>query len=111
MDNFWANFAMEIALFVFLGVLYYFYQKRKLLNYEENKTPMVMGYILQSCLMSKEDKAQPELDSLIEALDDFLQNKTTTPPYILLNKYAASTNCPEELRHIILEGIKEISDG
>lgn len=108
MDSFWTNFLAEIGLFTLLGVLYYFYQRRKILHYEENKEPMIMNFILQSCLAEKSEEAQTELDNVIEALDDYLQNKTPTPPNSLLKSFAASKNCSHELKQIILEGLEEI---
>ena len=101
MANFWMNFAIEIAVLSFLSVLYYFYQKRKILQYEENKVPLVMNYILESCLSHKTDSPQPMLDTLIEQLDDFLQEKIMTPPLALLRTYADSTDCAPELKLII----------
>jgi hypothetical protein len=108
MANFWMNFAIEIAVLSFLGVLYYFYQKRKLVEYEENKTPLVMSFILQSCLAHKTDAPDPKLDTLIESLDDFLQNKSSAPPLALLRTFAASQDCGPELKEIIDEGLKEL---
>lgn len=108
MDNFWLNFALEIGLFSLLGVMYYFYQKRKIIQYEENKTPMVMGMLLQSCLSEKNETSQPMLDSVIEALDDFLNQKTKTAPVALLKTYAQSPDCPVELKDAITEGLKEL---
>ncbi|MCM2351468.1 MAG: hypothetical protein NDI69_15705 [Bacteriovoracaceae bacterium] len=110
MNDFWGNFLIEIGLFTFLGVLYYFYQKRKITHYEENKTPLVMGFILQSCLMEKKEIEQSELDSLIEALDDYLHNKTTTPPIPLLRLYLNSSRCSPELKDVIDSGLKEIDN-
>ncbi len=110
MNNFW-TFVLEIALFTFLGVLYYFYQKRKIVHYEKNKGPLVMGFILQSCLHDKKEEAQPELDSLIESLDDYLHNKTTTPPVALLKHYMNSNLCSVELSDIIREGLNELELG
>ena len=108
MDNFWMNFALEIGFLSLLGVLYYFYQKRKLITYEENKTPLVMNFLLQSCLAEKKDFGQPELDQLIEALDDFLNKKATTPPIDLLKKYAQSSDCPASLKEAIHETLQEL---
>lgn len=110
MANFWMNFAIEIAVLSFLGVLYYFYQKRKILQYEENKVPLVMNYILESCLSHKTESPQPMLDTLIEQLDDFLQEKIMSPPLALLRTYADSTDCAPELKLIINEGLKEINE-
>lgn len=108
MDSFWANFAIEIALFSFLGILYYFYQKKKILHYEANKTPMVMSYILQSCLTERGDSPDVELDALIEALDDYVQEKTSNPPLTLLKHFSQTAVCSEELKAVIEEGLKEI---
>lgn len=108
MQTFWENFLLEIALFTFLGVLYYFYQKRKIVNYEQNKGPLVMGFILQSCLTEKRDFPQPQLDTLIESLDDYLHNKASTPPIALLRLFMNSKDCSPELRDIICEGLQEI---
>ncbi|MBA2405267.1 MAG: hypothetical protein H0V66_10890 [Bdellovibrionales bacterium] len=108
MDNFWFNFALEIGFFSFLGVLYYFYQKRKLIRYEENKTPMVMTFILQTCLSEKLDQPQPELDQVIEAVDDFLNQKSASPPLALLKNFVQTPACSPELKHAILEGLKEL---
>lgn len=108
MDSFWENFLLEIGLFTFLGVLYYFYQKRKLVHYENNKNPLVMGFILQSCLSEKKDQDEPQLDTLIEALDDYLHNKTSQPPVALLKVYMDSPDCSPELRDVIREGLNEV---
>ena len=99
---------LEMALFCFLGILYYFYQKKKIIQYESNKGPLVMSYILQSVLSERGDNADPLLDSAIEALDDYLQNKTTTPPIALLQHLQASEKITPELRDVIVEGLKEL---
>lgn len=107
-DSLWFNFALEIGFLSFLGVLYYFWQKRRIIRYEENKTPIVMNFLLQACLSEKTEDAQPELDGLIEALDDFNNKKTTIAPLALLKHFAASAECPKELSHAITQGLKEI---
>ena len=108
MDSFWGNFLIEIAIFTFFGMLYYFYQKRKILNYENNKGPLIMGYLLQSCLTERGDISEPQMDALIEAIDDYLQNKSTNPPLALLKHYAESSYCTPELKAVIEEGLSEI---
>jgi hypothetical protein len=110
MSNFWGNFLIEIGLFTFLGVLYYFYQKKKIIRYEESKGPLVMGFILQACLAEKKEEKEPKLDALIEALDDYLLNKTIHPPTGLLKVYMASPECSTELRDVISEGLAELDD-
>lgn len=108
MDNIWLDFALEIGLFSLLGMLYYFYQKRKILKYEENKTPMVMNFIMQSCLSEKLEEAQPELDSVIEALDDYLNQTSASPPLALLKHFVTTPACSPTLKEVILEGLKEL---
>lgn len=108
MEKFLGNFLTELGLFSFLGVLYYYYQKRKILNYEKNKGPVIMGYVLHSCLAEKGDQPSPELDSIIEAIDDYLHNKSATPPSALLKTYARSSKCSPELKEVIEEGLREI---
>lgn len=103
------NFLLEIALFTFLGILYYFYQKRKLKQYEDNKGPIVMGFILNACLLEKkDDRPAPALDVIIEALDDYLHNRVSHPPIVLLKKFSESRDCSSELESVITEGLKEL---
>jgi hypothetical protein len=109
MSNLLGNLAIEMAFFTFLGILYYFYQRRRILQYEENKTPLVMGLILQSCLSERGDSPQHELDALIESIDDYLQNRIATPPLVQLKHYAASAKCSPELKAVIDEGIAELN--
>ena len=104
------NLLYEMLLFSLLGVLYYFYQKRKILSYEENKGPLIMGYILQSCLSVRGDKPDPDMDPVIESLDDYLHNKTPTPPTAVLTDYANSPKCHADLREVILQGIEDLND-
>lgn len=102
------NFALEIGFLSLLGVLYYFYQKRKILKFEDNTLPIVMNYILKTCLSEKEDKPQPALDQVIEALDDFLNEKNSTPPITILKNFKENPECSEGLGAVITEGLKEI---
>jgi hypothetical protein len=108
-DN-WTNIAIEIALFTLLGILYYFYQKKKIIHYEENKKPAIMGYLLQACLTDKTDEKQPDLDAVIEALDDYVHGKSATPPSALLKMFASGTQCSPELRDIIHASLEEIGE-
>ena len=107
-DSLWFNFALEIGFLSFLGVLYYFWQKRRIIRYEENKTPIVMNFLMQACLSEKTESPQPELDQVIEVLDDYLTQKNALPPLLILKKFAASVECPKDLSHAITEGLKEI---
>lgn len=111
MTNAWQNILLEIGLFIFLGILYYYYQKRKIVKYEENKTPIVMGFIMQSCLSEKREETQPELDAMIESLDDYLHNRSAHPPIALLKVFMNSNECSKELHDVIREGLVEIEDG
>ncbi len=110
MTETWQNILIEIGLFIILGVLYYFYQKRKIVSYEENKEPLVMGFILQSCLTEKKEEKQPELDAVIEAIDDYLHGRAASSPKALLRIYMNSPDCSKELSDIIREGLLEIEE-
>jgi hypothetical protein len=100
---------LELALLSLLGVLYYYYQKKKLLDYEKNKVPLIMGHLLQSCMVERGDHANAPLDAVIEALDDYLQNKSPQPPIALLIQFANTPECSAELKDIILEGVREVN--
>jgi hypothetical protein len=102
------NLLYEMLLFSLLGILYYFYQKKKILSYEENKGPIIMGHILQACLVVRGDTPDAELDPVIEALDDFLHNKTASPPTALLSVYAKSPKCSPELKEVIEQGLEDL---
>jgi len=108
MGNNWENLLWEIAIFFTLGILYYFYQKKKIINFETNKHSLIMNEILESCLSEKKDYPEPELDTLIESLDDFLQKRIPNPPLSLLKMYLSSSDCSKELKELISEGIIEI---
>ena len=108
MSDILGNLAVEMAFFTLLGVLYYFYQRRKILAYEENKGPLVMGFILQSCLTERGETPHQELDNIIESIDDYIHNRIAHPPVALLKHYAASSNCSPELKAVIEEGIAEL---
>jgi hypothetical protein len=110
MTEAWQNILIEIGLFIILGVLYYFYQKRKIVSYEENKEPLVMGFILQSCLTEKKEEPQPDLDAVIEAIDDYLHGRAASSPKALLKIFMNSPHCSKELSDIIREGILEIEE-
>lgn len=108
MDS-WLNILIEIGFFSLLGLLYYFYQKKKILQYENNKGLTIASYILQSCLSEKNDQETPdqELDAIILALDDYLQEKAPQFPLPLLKHYAQTKACSPELKEVIEAGIAE----
>ena len=111
MTDLWQNILIEMGFLGILGVLYYFYQRKKILKYEGNKAPFLMGYILQCCLTDRGDEASADLDPLIEALDDFQQGKTVSPPVALLNTFVSQSKGSSELRAVIVEALKELADG
>lgn len=108
MNDFWGNLILELGLLCLLGILYYYYQKKKILKHEANKSPFIMGHILQASLAERGDTPHIELDAIIEALDDYLQNKSATPPFALLKKFSNSPDCSPELKAIIQEGLEEL---
>ncbi len=69
-----------------------------------------MGLILQSCLSEKRDAPQPLLDQLILSLDDYLHNRSGSPPLALLSLFMNSEECSPELRDVISEGISEMEE-
>jgi hypothetical protein len=96
---------LEIGFLALLGLLYYFYQRKKILRSQENTELADMSYVLHAVLNERTDEADPEADALIEALDDFISNKTSTPPRALLRVYADSPKCSPELRALIHEAL------
>lgn len=106
--NFLEDFFLEIGFISILGMIYYFYQKKKIVHYEENKDLFIMGLILESCLQEKQDRPEPELDTLIEALDDFLNQKISSPPIVMLEHFTSTNNCSDNLREIIQNAFKEM---
>ncbi len=67
-----------------------------------------MGQILQSCLIERGDAPNPELDPIIEQIDDYLHNHSQYPPTALLKIYAQSKQCSKELKNIIESGLLEL---
>jgi|SRR5690606_34133702 len=108
MTEFLESFLIEIALFSFLGLIYYFYQRKKILHFEENKHSLVMGSILQACLLEKKEIQNPQLDGVIESIDDFLQGRVAHPPYTLLKYFMKSEDCSGELKEVIHAGLIEL---
>jgi hypothetical protein len=108
MNELFLQYAIEIGFLGLLGIIYYFYEKRKLLHYEKNKGPLVANFILQACLAEKNDQPQPELDALILLLDDFINQSKSDFPVEQLKLFAGSPECPSDLKNIIIEGLKEL---
>ncbi len=108
MDNFLVSFLIEMAFFGLLGLGYYFYQRRKIIQYEDQKGPIIMGYLLQAFLTEKGENDIPEMSSIIEALDDYLNNKARTPPTILLKRFLSSPECSPEMKSLIEESMSEL---
>jgi hypothetical protein len=110
MNDLWMNFALEIGLFSILGIGYYFYQKRKIIHFEENKNPIIINYILEICLAEKTESKEKELDDLIIELDDYLNQKKLTPPIKQLRDFSESTFCSPRLKEVIQSSLKEIEN-
>lgn len=108
MIEFWLKLVLEISFLALLGVLYYFYQKKKLLGFDQDKIHIIMEVILNSCLNEKNEYPQPELDRLIETIDDYLKGLTPSPPLDQIRHYLENKKCSEDLRSIINEGLKEL---
>jgi hypothetical protein len=110
MNNMIQGLIWELLLLAFLGVLYYFYQKRKLISYELNKTPVIISYLLQSSLSERGEENNLELDSIIASLDDYLKNKSKTIPFKELNTYSRRKDCSPEFRQIIIDSLEELNE-
>lgn len=108
MDNTWGNLALELVVLTFFGLLYYLYQRRKILRFEADKVPFLMNMILETLLAERGDAIHPVYDPVIEALDDFLNQKTTTPPLPLLKGLMISERCSPELKAMIKDVLDEI---
>ncbi len=108
MSQNWQNLLFEIALLTILGILYYFYQKKKILKADENRIPFILEFVLQACLAEKKEEEEAELMRLIEEIDDFLQNKTSLLPIQSMKTYKESKSCGEDLKDVIHEALIEI---
>jgi hypothetical protein len=104
----WQNFLLELGVLSFFGALYYFFQRKKILEYEHMKIPLTMQLILEACLSEKKEILQPELDELIISLDDYLKDTTKAPPFLLLKNYQDSSHCSEDLKKVIKQGFEEM---
>jgi hypothetical protein len=110
MNDLWFNISLELGILVLLGIAYYFYQKKKILSYEAEKIPLVMGYVLQCFLTERGDTPSKDLDPIIEALDDFLKNQVSNPPMALLQNFLNQKKGSEDLRDVIRSAFEEIKN-
>ncbi len=108
MSDFWFNILLEIGLLVLLGVLYYFYQRKKILSYEADKGPLLMGYILQCCLSERGEDPSPDLDPVIEVLDDYLHHKSGSAPVAIIQHFIKQGKGSVELLAVMKEALNEL---
>lgn len=99
---------IELSILIGLGLIYYFWQKRRILNFEENKAMAIAAPLLQACLIEQEHTRFTLLDTFILSLDDFLHGKTNYFPTALAQQLTLDQHCPEDLREIIKESLKEL---
>lgn len=104
------NLSLEMALFTGLGVLYYFYKKKKILRHEEEKATYLMGFILEASLNERGDTPHDLLDPLITAIDDFLHNRTSSPPLSLIKVCAEKKTFSEEYQSVLKEALLELDE-
>ena len=102
------NLAIELIVLAAFGFLYYFWQRRRILQFEENKSYAVAAPLLQACLIEKDHQSFPLLDSFILELDDFLHGKTSLFPTALAEELLKNDACPEDLAVVIKESLKEL---
>jgi len=99
---------IELAVLAGLGLLYYFWEKKRILQFEENKAMAIASPLLQACLIEQEQTSFTLLDNFILALDDFLHGKTSYFPTSLAQELVKDPKCPEDLAAIITESLKEM---
>ena len=100
---------IELSVLSALGFLYYFWQKRRILRFEETKSQAVASPLLQACLIERDFKSFNILEDFIIALDDFLHGKTNFFPTALATEVMNNPQCPQDLREIIKESLQELN--
>lgn len=99
---------IELLALGTLGLGYYFWQKKRILRFEENKMSIVAAPLLQACLIEQEHKSFSLLNSFTLELDDYLHGKTSHFPLALANELMKHPECPQDLAHILEESLREI---
>lgn len=102
------NLAIELAVLAALGLIYYFWQKRRIIQFEQNKSYAVAAPLLQACLIEKDQQSFEMLESFIIELDDFLHGKSASFPTVLAEQLAGHKACPHDLSEVIKESLKEL---
>lgn len=102
------NLAIELVVLAALGLIYYFWQKRRILQFEQNKSLAVAAPLLQACLIEKDQQSFEMLESFILELDDFLHGKSSSFPTALAEQLAGHSACPQDLSEVIKESLKEL---
>ena len=103
------NLAIELALLAALCLIYYFWQKRRIIKFEQNKSLAVAAPLLQACLIEKDQQSFEMLESFIIELDDFLHGKSASFPTVLAEQLAGHKACPHDLSEVIKESLKELA--
>lgn len=99
---------IELIVLGLLGVIYYFWQKRRILNFENNKAVAVAAPLLQACLIEQDQGSFELLNHFIIALDDFIHGKSSYFPTSLAEQLIQEQQCPADLADIIKESLREI---
>ena len=103
------NLAIELLVLAALGLVYYFWQRRRILQFEQHKSYAVAAPLLQACLIEKDQQSFELLESFILELDDFLHGKSATFPTALAQQLANNISCPHDLSEVIKESLKELN--
>jgi hypothetical protein len=111
MNSTWINLLLELALFIILGILYYFYQKKKILADQKNLSRSFLEMTLQACLREKNHYSNEKLDQLIICIDDYLNDLHHPTPYQEMKLYLHHPDCSEELKVIMRETLQEVGHG
>jgi len=112
MSNQAIELTIELGLLGLFGLLYYLYQRRKILAFEADKIPSQLGLILQLLLLEHDkNSTDPILNELIEEIDRFLHGETSHPPLALMKVYSENQpNHSPDLKRMIAEILVEINE-
>lgn len=98
----------EISIFVVLGLLYYFFQKRKIYSYIEKERNYALNAINEICseLLKSESITTQQLNivkQILNALDNIENNQIESLPYSIYKDVIYTFDDNSELKLIIME--------
>lgn len=107
MDIFY-KLLFEILIFLVLGLLYYFFQKRKIYSYIEKERNYALNTINEICheLINSDKLPTQELNivkQILNALDDLENQQIQNLPYSIYKDVIYTFDDSSELKLIIME--------